>query len=39
MQIDNYIKSKLPSYPEKQLQNIIEEGKLHLGRMLHYYPF
>ena len=39
LQIDGYVRTRLPSYPEKYLHNVIKNGQCHVGRMLHYYPF
>lgn len=39
VQIDDYAKSKVPTYPTKYLQKTVKTGKKHLGRMLHYFPF
>lgn len=35
---DQYIRTKLPSYPEYQLSNILKSSRFGKGRMLHYYP-
>jgi len=37
--IDIYTRSRIPSYPENQLSQVIAEGTGHVGRLLHYYPF
>lgn len=39
LQIDNYTRSKVKTYPEKYLHKMIRNGKSHIGRMLHYFPF
>ena len=39
LQIDGLIRSKVSSYPENYLHNIIKDGKSHVGRMLHYFPY
>lgn len=37
--IDAYAHSKVNTYPENKLYRIIKEGKSHIGRLLHYFPF
>lgn len=39
LHIDEFIRSKVNTYPEKYLHNIIKNGKSHIGRMLHYFPY
>jgi hypothetical protein len=39
LQIDNYAYSKVKSYPQRLLHNIVKHGKGHIGRMLHYFSF
>jgi isopenicillin N synthase-like dioxygenase len=39
LQIDNYAYSKVKTYPQRYLHNIVRHGKSHIGRMLHYFPF
>jgi hypothetical protein len=39
LQIDNYAYSKVKTYPQRYLHNIVKHGKCHIGRMLHYFPF
>ncbi len=39
LQIDAYARSKLSTYPEKLLHNMIKHGHRHTGRMLHYSPY
>lgn len=39
LQIDGYARSRVNTYPEKYLHNIIKNGKSHIGRILHYFPF
>jgi len=39
LQIDSYAQEKVSTYPSKYLHTIIKEGKSHVGRMLHYFPY
>ena len=39
LQIDDYARSRVNTYPEKYLHNIIKKGRSHVGRILHYFPF
>ena len=39
LQIDQYARSQVKTYPDKFLHKIIRNGKSHIGRMLHYFPF
>ena len=39
LQIDAFAKSRIPNYEEKALHRMVTEGKCHIGRMLHYFPF
>lgn len=39
LQIDAYARSRVSTYPEKYLHNIIKHGRSHIGRILHYFPF
>ena len=38
-QIDDYARSKVSTYPENHLRNMIKMGRSHIGRILHYFPF
>ena len=38
-QIDSLAYKKVKNYEKDNLYRIITEGKNHLGRMLHYFPF
>lgn len=39
LQIDSYAQSRVSTYPNKYLHHIIKEGKSHIGRILHYFPY
>ena len=38
-QIDNAATQKVKNYEKNHLERIIHNGKAHIGRMLHYFPF
>ena len=38
-QIDAYAEKNVPNYKKNHLTKVISEGKGHIGRMLHYFPF
>lgn len=38
-QIDAFASSKMVNYEKNQLTRIITEGRKHVGRMLHYFPY
>ena len=39
LHVDDYARSKVSTYPEKHLHNIIKNSNSHFGRMLHYFPY
>ena len=39
LQIDAYARSRVNTYPENYLHEIIKRGQSHVGRMLHYFPY
>jgi hypothetical protein len=39
LQIDEYAQEQISTYPKHRLYNIIKNGKSHIGRMLHYFPY
>jgi hypothetical protein len=38
-QIDASASKKIQKYKKDHLKNIIHNGKAHVGRILHYFPF
>lgn len=37
--IDSYLKFKIGTYSPHCLHDIIKNGRCHMGRLLHYFPF
>lgn len=38
-QIDRYSSKNVPKYQKDHLNQIITQGKGHIGRILHYFPY
>ncbi len=39
IQIDGYAKHNIKNYQPNHLERIISQGRNHIGRCLHYFPF